>query len=49
MRLFLVVVNLRKEIVCVNDKSHKICKNTIVFIGSYKPLLIRIIFAFGLV
>lgn len=30
MRLFLVVVNLQKEIVFVNDKSHEICKNTIV-------------------
>jgi hypothetical protein len=31
MRLFLVVVNLRKEIVFENDKSHKNCKNAIAF------------------
>lgn len=31
MRLFLVVVNLRKEIVFENDKSHKNCKIAIAF------------------
>ena len=30
MRLFYIDVNLQKEIVCVNDKSHKNCKNNIV-------------------
>jgi hypothetical protein len=29
MSFFLVDVNLQKENVCVNDKSHKICKNNI--------------------
>ena len=34
MRFFLVDVNLRKEIVFVNDKSNKIWKNTIANLQS---------------
>ena len=34
MRFFLVDVNLRKEIVFVNAKSHKIWKNTIANLQS---------------
>lgn len=41
MRFFLVDVNLRKEIVFVNDKSHKNCKNAIVLTKLIIPIGVK--------
>ena len=43
MRLFLVVVNLRKELVFENDKSHKNCKNAIVFTTIINQIVLNLI------
>ena len=46
MRLFLVDVNLRKEIVFVNDKSHKIWKISMVNYKANNPNCLKIIICF---